>query len=94
MANTMTRALEPQADREHPLVAWTGILAMLAAMLLISWARIEVHGTGDLEAALTEVSPEADSARRKLSPEGDRTKHEKALDKAVAAGRWAAGFSP
>jgi len=90
---SMTSALEPVIEHEHPLVAWTGILAMLAAMLLISWARIEVHGTGDLEAALTEVSPEAVSARRNLSPEGDTTKHEKALDKAVAAARWAAGFS-
>jgi len=90
----MAPALEPVTDHEHPLVAWTGIFAMLAAILLISWARIEVHGTGDLEAALTESGPEAASARRKLSPEGDRTKHEKAVDKAVAAGRWAAGFSP
>lgn len=90
----MAPALEPASDREHPLVAWTGILAMLAAILLISWARIEVHGTGDLEAALSESDPKAVPAQRKPSPEGDRTKHEKALDKAVAAGRWAAGFSP
>lgn len=94
MALTMAPALEPQADREHPLVAWTGILAMLAAMLLISWARFEVHGSGDLEAALSHGGAEAASARRKPSPEGDSATHEKALDKAVAAARWAAGFSP
>jgi hypothetical protein len=90
----MAPALEPRTDHEHPLVAWTGILAMLAAILLISWARIEVHGTGDLEATLTAGDADAASALRKLSPERDRTPHEKALDKAIAAGRWAAGFSP
>ena len=90
----MNPALDPITDHEHPLVAWTGIIAMLAAIVLISWARIEVHGTSDLEAVLTAGTAEAVFAQRKLSPEGDRTKHEKALDKAVAAGRWAAGFSP
>jgi hypothetical protein len=90
----MTPALDPVTDPEHPLVAWIGIVAILAAILLISWARIEVHGTGDLEAALTAGDMEAVHARRKLSPEGDRTPHEKAVDKAIAAGRWAAGFSP
>lgn len=90
----MAPALEPVPDREHPLVAWIGILAMLAAALLISWARIEVHGTGDLEAALSEGDPRSVPAQPKPSPEGDGTKQEKALDKAVAAGRWAAGFSP
>jgi hypothetical protein len=94
MACAMAPALEPQVEREHPLVAWTGIIAMLAAILLISWARFEVHGSSDLEAALSHGGAEAAPARRKPSPEGDRTKHEKALDKAVAAGRWAAGFSP
>ena len=94
MAYAMAPALEPQADREHPLVAWTGIVAMLAAILLISWARFEVHGSGDLEAALSQSGAEAASARRKPSPDGDSAKHEKALDKAVAAGRWAAGFAP
>lgn len=90
----MAPALEPLTDHEHPLVAWTGILAILAAILLISWARIEVHGTGDLEAALSAGDAEAAHARRNLSPERDRTPHEKAVDKAIAAGRWAAGFSP
>lgn len=90
----MAPALEPVIDHEHPLVAWTGILAVLAAILLILWARIEVHGTGDLEAALLHGRPEMPAARHKPSPEGDSTKHEKALDKAVAAGRWAAGFTP
>ena len=94
MAYAMAPALEPQVEREHPLVAWTGILAMLAAILLISWARFEVHGSGDLEAALSHGSSDAVPARRKPSPEGDSAKHEKAVDKAVAAGRWAAGFTP
>ncbi|HZN87152.1 MAG TPA: hypothetical protein VFB53_10265 [Burkholderiales bacterium] len=90
----MAPSLDPHTGHEHPLVAWTSILAILAAILLISWARIEVHGTGDLEAALTAGDADAASAWRNLSPERDRTPHEKAVDKALAAGRWAAGFSP
>ena len=42
---------------EHPVVAIFAVFAMIAAMLLITWARLEVHGTGDLEAAFTEGAP-------------------------------------
>lgn len=94
MLTGMAPALVPESGHEHPVVAWAGILAILSAMLLIAWARFEVHGTGDFEAALAESDPGAASARRELSPDGDRTAHEVALDKAVAAGRWAAGFTP
>lgn len=90
----MAPVLKPDSNREHPVVAWVGILAIFAAILLISWARVAVHGTGDLESALSDKPPEAVAARQKPSPEGDRSRQEKELDEAVAAGRWAGGFSP
>ncbi|HEX5635215.1 MAG TPA: hypothetical protein VFX50_18355 [Gemmatimonadales bacterium] len=90
----MAPALKPDSEHEHPVIAWAGILAVLAAMLLILWARFEVHGTRDLEAALSEGKAHPAPARHKPSPEGDRTREEAELDDAVAAGRWAAGFSP
>jgi hypothetical protein len=41
-------------DKEHPVVAVIAVIAIVAAMLLIAWVRLEVHGTEDIEAALTE----------------------------------------
>lgn len=87
----MTSTLKPQANREHPIVAWVGILAVLVATLLILWARFEVHGTRDLEEAL---SQEAAPAKPKPSPEADKSSREAKVDEAVATGRWATGFSP
>ena len=90
----MAPALNTRTDHEHPVVAWIGILAILAAMLLILWARFEIHGTHDLEAALSEDRSQTAAERLKPSPSGDRSAQEAELDEAVAAGRWAAGFSP
>ena len=74
----------PGPQDEHPVLAVVALIAVVAAMLLILWARIEVHGTGDLEATLAEpVSPARDS--------GGATAHD--VDDAVATGRWAAGFA-
>jgi hypothetical protein len=73
----------PDGD-EHPIVAALAIIAMVAAVLLIMWARFEVHGTDDIEAALSEpaAKPEA--------------KSDEALDleAAVTSSRFATGFSP
>lgn len=87
----MSPALKQQPDTEHPVVAWVGILAVLLAILLILWARFEVHGMHDLEAALSQSHPAA--ARPKPSPEADKAKGNTDVDDAVAAGRWATGFA-
>ncbi len=68
---------------EHPVVAIVAIVAMIAAMLLITWARFEVHGTRDIEAALTEDGP------IEAKPEEERE-----LDAAVTSNRFATGVSP
>ena len=96
LLKTMARALKPGPNGEHPIVAWISILAILLAILLISWARFEVHGTGDIEAVLSEDEPGQNFKRLKPkpSPDADRARRAKELDDAVAAGRWATGLSP
>jgi hypothetical protein len=83
----VTMAL-PEAEREHPVVAWFAVAAIACAMVLITWARVEVHGTEDLEATLYE-QPEA-----KPSTQDEPAGHRAQVDDAVSAGRWAAGFTP
>jgi len=68
---------------EHPIVAILAVLAMVLAILLITWARVEVHGTGDLEEALSEPPPQIDP----------RPAAERGVDEAVATSRFATGFS-
>ena len=68
---------------EHPITAILAVIAIVVAFLLITWARIEVHGTGDIEAALTEGAP------IEL-----KTDDERELDAAVTSNRFATGLSP
>jgi hypothetical protein len=73
---------QPPND-EHPIVAIVAVIAIIAAIVLITWARFEVHGTGDIEAALTEDGP------IELKPDDQRE-----FDAAVTSNRFAAGVSP
>jgi hypothetical protein len=68
---------------EHPIVAVLAVIAIIAAIVLITWARFEVHGTHDIQAALTEDGPI--EAKPSEHPE---------LDAAVTTNRFAAGVSP
>jgi hypothetical protein len=70
-------------DPEHPVVAIVAIIAIAAAMVLIAWARVAVHGTEDIEAAISEA-PTADY----------RPSEEREVDAAVTTSRFATGFSP
>ncbi len=90
----MTSALKPQPNGEHPIVAWIGIFAIVVAILLILWARFEVHGTQDLEQALSQDAAAPGAVKPMPSPDADKRERETKVDDAVAAGRWAAGFSP
>jgi hypothetical protein len=77
-------------DPEHPVVAVIAIVAILAAILLIAWARLEVHGTHDIEAALAEPQTEGDV----LPKPDNRSNEEREVDHAVTSSRFATGFSP
>jgi len=72
-------------EREHPIVAWIGVAAIVVAILVIVWARVEVIGTRDIEAALSGEP----GGHQNGDPPVPRE-----VDSAVAAGRWATGFSP
>ena len=75
----------PEPNGEHPVVAIIAVVAMVLAVLLIAWARVEVHGTADLEAALDETSAPAPV---------QQTPAEREVDEAVTAARFATGLSP
>lgn len=72
-------------QREHPIVAWIGVAAIVVAILVIVWARVEVIGTRDIEAALGGEPVGNHKADAPVPQE---------VDSAVAAGRWATGLSP
>ena len=76
----------PEPNGEHPVVAIIAVLAMVLAVLLIAWARVEVHGTADLETTLVmaDVPP----------PPVEQTKEQREVDEAVTAARFATGLSP
>jgi hypothetical protein len=82
----------PKGKNEHPVVAVIAIIAIIAAMLLIAWARIEVHGTDDIEAALAEPPAQGDLP---IAPKPDlKSDEEREVDAAVTSSRFATGFSP
>lgn len=85
---------EPEADEEHPVVAWVALVAILAAILFISWARVAVHGTDDLEAALSDDPGSPAEQAAQASAQGDRNEQDAQVDDAVTASRWATAFSP
>jgi hypothetical protein len=88
MGAAMIAAATPEPEREHPIIARFAVAAIIVASLLIAWARFEVHGTADLEAALTEESG------AEPSPKGDAALRSAQVDDAVTASRWASTFSP
>jgi hypothetical protein len=78
--------------QEHPVIAVIAIIAIIAAILLIAWARLEIHGTDDLEAALAEPPAQGDlpvAPKPDLKPDDERE-----IDAAVTSSRFATGLSP
>ena len=83
---------EPDGNDEHPIVAVLAVLAMVAAVLMITWVRLEIHGTGDIEAALAEQPAQGDlpvAPKPDLKPDEGRE-----VEAAVTSSRFATGFSP
>lgn len=92
MGLTWTDDPKPDGNGEHPIVALIAVAAILLAILLIAWARIEVRGTQDLEAALAEVRADEDAPAPPSAPA--QTEEERIVDEAVTSSRFATGFSP
>jgi HAMP domain-containing protein len=88
MGHACTRADFPRSPApkdEHPVTAVLAVIAILLAILLIAWARVEVHGTADLET----LAEESDgSASHSTILNGG-----KAAENEAASSRWATGFS-
>jgi hypothetical protein len=74
------RAMHPGPDKPHPFVGRAAVFAIIAAMLAIVWAKVEVLGTRDLERTLGDE----DASLTKAC--SDRLE-------ALAFNRWATGFS-
>ena len=85
MGHACTHDQVPGPKNEHPVIAVIAVIAIVATMLLIAWVRFEVHGTGDIEAAL--VEPVEVQIQAKPSAEQE-------VDAAVTSSRFATGFSP
>lgn len=77
--------------RDHPVVGWVGLLAIVATIVLLVWVRVTVIGTRDIEAAL--VEPAATEGAARHAAEG-QSAQQRDVDEAVAASRWATGLSP
>jgi len=92
MGHACTQDQLPGPKDEHPIIAAIAVVSIIAAILLIAWARLEVHGTGDIEAALAEEPALGDMP---LVPQPHpMTPEEREVDAAVTASRFATGFSP
>jgi hypothetical protein len=79
-------------DKEHPVVAILAVIAIVAAILLIGWVRLAVHGSDDLQEALVEPFAMNDEP---VAPRPDvKPYEERVVDEAVTSSRFATGFSP
>jgi hypothetical protein len=67
-------------DKPHPIVGRAAIAAMAITFVAITWAKVEILGTRDIERTLTDE---------------EATLAEVCVDKlrALAFNRWATGFS-
>lgn len=94
MITALKRPQEQAPDQEHPVVAWIAVVAIVAAILFIAWARVAVHGTGDLEAALSDEPVTAEERAAQASAQSDSAQEHEQVHEAVTASRWATAFSP
>jgi hypothetical protein len=78
--------------REHPLTASIALIAIFVAILLITWARIEVHATRDLTEALAE--PQAQPGMPVMPSRDIKPDEEREVDAAVISSRFTTGLSP
>ena len=91
MGHACTHEQFPGPNREHPVVAVLAVIAIVAAMLLIAWARVALLGTEELEEALADPATAEAPAALKVDP---MLPEEREVDAAVTSSRFATGFSP
>ena len=77
----------------HRLAKWIAVIAMFFAMLLITWARVVIHGTDDLQATLIEPVLQSEQAQPPVRADA-RTEEKRDVDAAVTTSRFATGLSP
>jgi hypothetical protein len=77
----------------HRLAKWIAVIAMFFAMLLITWARVVIHGTDDLQETLIEAVVQPDQAQPPARADA-RTEEKRDVDAAVTTSRFATGLSP
>jgi hypothetical protein len=92
MGHACTHDHFPGPDKEHPVVAILAVIAIVAAILLIGWVRLAVHGHDDLQEAL--VEPFAPSEEPAAPKPDTHTPEGREVDAAVTSTRFATGFSP
>ena len=92
MGHACTHDHFPGPNKEHPVIAVIAVIAIAAAILLIGWARLEVHGSDDLQEAL--VEPFAPSEEGLLPRTETKPPEELEVESAVTSSRFATGFSP
>lgn len=82
---------DPSHEPEHPIVAWIGVAAIVVAIIVIVWARLEVRGTSEIESALT---PRPHAVKPNAKPKaGNKVEKRSEAEAAAAKSRWATGFS-
>jgi len=92
MGHACTHDQFPGPNKEHPVVAVLAVIAIIAAMLLIGWARLAVHGTDDIEEVLLEPPM---TEEQSATPRADgKLPEEREVESAVTSTRFATGFSP
>jgi hypothetical protein len=78
---------------EHPATALLAVLAIFFAMLLITWAAVEIHGMESLHSVVA-ADAEDGSETPALPRVDSRPEEERERDAAVTSSRWATGLSP
>ena len=94
MGHACTHDQFPGPNKEHPVVAVLAVIAIIAAMLLIAWARFAVHGTDDLEEAILEPLLTEEQVEAQALRADTRLPEEREVESAVTSTRFATGFSP
>jgi hypothetical protein len=94
MGHACTQEQFPGPNKEHPVVAILAVIAIVAAMLLIAWVRLAVHGTDDIEEVLLEPLMTEEQVEAQAQRPDTKLPEEREVESAVTSSRFATGISP